>query len=411
MPLEDVDFGDIHTYARAGDAQVLGSLGTIETVAENNRATAWSAAGSALGIVIEGETEALLPTTSDPHLILATLVNATQTADAVAAPDGTTTATQLIEDTTVTAAHYVFGTFTSSPAINAGSNRCWSFFVKANGRTRFAAIMYDSGAQSNYVQTVINLTAGTATGSAGGNGVLVLALDPEAYPNGWYRITLIGTPNPSSTNALRPRVQLYSDAGSVNYTGDGASGVYLWGHNIHTGLSLRSFIATTSAPKTRGADLVALTNLSSTFSATQGTFYAKFKVPHAAPAGITRTIIYAWDGTTDNSYDIRIDAASLMVTAVVRSGASQVASISGGAVTAGSFANVAFSYTADAFRISVNGATAVSDTAGAVPTGINAVFLGRSNASGANPLDGVIQKFERRIAAMNATDLAVFSAT
>ena len=411
MPLEDVDFGDLYTYTRTETAEYLGDAGLIVSVAANTPAVAWTAAGAVNGFVVEGSTQNLLPNTSDPHALLATLTSATQDDDSGVAPDGTTTATKIIEAVSVATAHYVYGTFTSSPAVTAGANRAWSFFVKANGRTRFVAYLFDSGAQANYVASTVNLTTGTATGSVGGNGVLVMALAPEAYPSGWYRITLIGTPNPSSTDALRPRVQLLGDDGSANYIGDGAKGVYLWGHNLHTGLSPRSFIATTTAPKTRGADLCSLNSLETTFEGTQGTFYMKFIVPAAAPTGINRTLFHMDDGTTDNSYDVRIDAGTLNVTVVVRSGAAQVASVTAGAITAGSTSVVAFSYTTDAFRISLNGAAAVSDTSGAVPTGLTALYVGSSDNAGTAPLDGIIKRFYRRDSAYSAVTLAVTSAS
>jgi hypothetical protein len=411
MPLEDVDFGDLYTYTRTETAEYLGSGGVITSVAADTAAVAWTAAGTVNGFVVEGSTQNLLPNTSDPHALFATLVNATQDDDSGVAPDGTTTATKIIEDVSIAVPHYVNTTFTSSPSITAGANRAWSFFVKANGRTRLSATMFDSGAQGNFVSSAVNLTTGTATGSVGGNGVLVMALAPEAYPNGWYRITLIGTPNPSSSDALRPRVQLLGDDGLSNYIGDGTSGVYLWGHNMHTGLSPRSFIATTTAPKTRGADLCSLNSLETTFEQTQGTFYMKFIVPAAAPTGINRTLFHMDDGTTDNSYDVRIDAGTLNVTVIVRSGAAQVASVTAGAITAGATSVVAFSYTTDAFRISLNGAAAVSDTSGAVPTGLSALYVGSSDNAGAAPLDGVIKRFYRRDSAYSAVTLAVTSSS
>lgn len=411
MPLEDVDFGDLYTYTRTETAEFLGSSGVITSVAADTPAVAWTAAGSVNGFVVEGSTQNLLPNTSDPHALFASFSNATQDDDSGVAPDGTTTATKIIENVSSAVAHHVFATFTSSPAINAGGNRAWSFFVKANGRTRLIAYMFDSGAQANSISSTINLTTGTATGAATGNGVLVMALAPEAYPNGWYRITLIGTPNPGSTDALRPRIQLLDDSGNSNYIGDGAKGIYLWGHNMHTGLSPRSFIATTTAPKTRGADLCALNSLETTFEGTQGTFYMKFIVSAAAPAGINRTLFHMDDGSTDNSYDIRIDAGTLNVTAVVRSGAAQVASVTAGAIAAGATSVVAFSYTTDAFRISLNGAAAVSDTSGAVPTGLSALYVGSSDNAGTAPLDGIVKRFYRRDSASSAVTLAVMSAS
>lgn len=410
MPLEETDFETALSYTRTGTAEFLGSDGLIQSVAADNRAIAWSAAGDALGIVLAGATEQLLPETGQPDVFLATLTNATHDDDAAVAPDGTTTAAALIESVSGSATHYAFTTLSSAPTVTAGGVRAWSVFVKANGRTRFSLNLYDAGAQSNFVTSTINLSAGTAVGSVGGNGVLVLAAPPEPYPNGWYLCTLIGTPNPSSSGSLRPRLQLLDNSGLANYAGDGTSGVYHWGHNLHVNPTIRPFIATTTAPKTRGADLLSVNNLEAVFSGINGTFKLDFMVPSAAPSDANRTLLHMDDGTTDNSYDIRINAGTRNLACVVRAGGAEVANVVAGVVTDGSISTVAFSYTTDAFRISLAGAAAVSDISGAVPTGLSVLYLGSSDDAGADPLDGILLGVERRRSALGAVDLAVYSA-
>lgn len=407
MPLNDVDYADAITYARTGDAQTLGVSGDIETVAEDVPVITYTAAGSALGHEMYGEVEQLLANTSDPDYWGANLTNVTQTADAGAAPDGTTTAALMTENSSL-GSHYLGRN--AGMGVDAGSNRAVSLFVKANGRTRLLLTLFDFSALTNYVRLTVNLTAVTATTSVGGNGVAVHG-GIETYPNGWYRITLIGTPNPSSVGNLYARLEMQNDSGVSNYTGDGTSGLYHWGWNLHNGRCMMPFVATTTAPKTRGADLVSVNNLASTFGATQGTFYIRFVVPHAAPSDADRTLLHMDDGTTDESYDIKIVSGGTNVSAVVRAGGSEVANIVAGSITPGSLATVAFSYATDAFRISLNGAAAVSDTSGAVPTGLTALYLGASDDAGADPLNGVIRKVERRRIAMNAADLAVYSAS
>lgn len=408
MPLEDVDFSDLYTFTRTSDAQYLGSGGTIETAAIDAPAIAWSASGVAQGLVLNGAAIQLLANTSDPGGLMSSTFAVTETADATTAPDGTATAMLLKEDAT-NGSHYI-GHNAGFPT-TADDAVTWSFFVKASGRTKIQVSLMDFSALSNFIRSTIDLTAGTATGSAGGTGELTSAHPPEAYPNGWWRVSLTGKPNPGSAGDTYPRIALLTAGGAGNYQGDDTSGVYLWGHNLVESLDRNAFIETTTAPKTRGADLCSLNSLDTTFGATQGTFYAKFLAPGPAPAGANRTIMHADDGTTDNSYDLRMDAGASTVSLVVRAGGVEVANITAGSVVVGSTTTVAFSYVADAFRISLNGATAVSDTAGAVPTGITALYLGASSAAGANPLNGIIKQFRRLRAALNAVDLKTYSAT
>lgn len=408
MPLEDVDFSDLYTFTRTSDAQVLGSGGEIETVAIDAPAVTWSASGVALGLVLNGEAIQLLDGTADPEDIFANLFAATETADSTAAPDGTTTATFLKEDSS-TGGHYA--AHNAGFPLAAGDTATWSFFLKPNGRTKFLVNLHNWSALSNCVRSTVDLAAGTATGSVGGNGELISAPDPEPYPNGWWRISLTGIADPGEAGNLYPRLAMLSDAGAGNYAGDDASGVYHWGHNLVESADRNPFIETVAAPKTRGADLCSLNSLDSTFGATQGTFYAKFLAPSPAPADANRTIMHADDGTTDNSYDLRMDAGASTISLVVRAGGVEVANLSAGSVVSGSTTTVAFSYIADAFRISLNGATAVSDTSGATPTGITALYLGASDAVGANPLNGIVKQFRRLRAALNAIDLKTYSAT
>ena len=406
MPLEYVDFEDLYTYARAGDAQVLGSSGEIETVAENAPVIEWLPSGAVSGLQIYGATSQLLANTSDPDYWAVNAGNCTQTADAAVAPDGTTTAALLTENT-ANSSHFAGRNAGLGPL--AGSNYTLSVFFKSNGKTRFSLTLFDLSAATNFVRATVNLTLGTATASVGGNGVAVRA-DMETYPNGWYRVSITGTPNPGSVAGTFGRIDLLNSSGAGNYTGDGTSGLYHWGWNMHTGRRPVPFIATTTAPKTRGADIMTLNSLDTTFGATQGTFYAKFLVASAAPADAHRTILYIDDGTTDNSYDLRMDTGTLTVRLVVRAGGSEVANLVAGTAVAGAITTVAFSYVADAFRISMNGGAAVSDTSGAVPSGITTVRIGSADAAGAAPLAGVLKRFRRRRGALNAADLAAESA-
>lgn len=408
MPLEDVGFTDLYTFTRTETAEFLGSSGLIESVAANLPAVAWSAAGTALGIVLNGPVTQLLANTGSPHAVFANPFAVAETANAGVAPDGTTTASRVTEDGT-TGTHY-FGHNAGFP-LTAGDLATWSFFVKPNGRTKIQLTLFNFSALTNWVRSTIDLSAGTAAGTVGGVGELLSAPAPEAYPNGWWRVSLTGAPEPGAAGDMYPRISLLDAAGAGNYTGDTISGVYHWGHNLAADPVVRSFVATTTAPKTRGADLMSLNNLESTFGATRGTFYQKFWIASAAPAAANRTLLHADDGTTDNSYDLRVDAGTTNVTLVARTGGSQVASITAGAANLGAWNTVAFSYVNDAFRISLNGATAVSDTAGSAPAGITAIYFGASDGAGANPLDGLLRQNDRRKSALNAVDLATLTAT
>jgi hypothetical protein len=51
--------------------------------------------------------------------------------------------------------------------------------------------------------------------------------------NGWYQITLTGIPTGTSTDNIYAQIGLLQTAtGALSYTGDGSSGVYIWGSSL-----------------------------------------------------------------------------------------------------------------------------------------------------------------------------------
>ena len=132
--------------------------------------------------------------------------NATVTANAVTAPDGTATADKLVEAATV-GAHYVGQTLAP-----VGIPAVASVYAKAGERTQLAIQLGSSSAG------YFNLSNGTVVSGASA-GI-------SDAGNGWYRCWVSGTP--SNQNFL-----LYTAvAGSVSYSGDSTSGIFIWGAQL-----------------------------------------------------------------------------------------------------------------------------------------------------------------------------------
>jgi hypothetical protein len=131
--------------------------------------------------------------------------NATVTANAVIAPDGTTTADKLVENA-ANAEHLVFQSITS------GSNTI-SVYAKAAERSWLR--MGDSSGAKIWFD-LANGTLGSADRPA--------SIQPIG--NGWYRCSYLGS---NFTNISF----LVATGNNVNaYTGDGTSGIYIWGADL-----------------------------------------------------------------------------------------------------------------------------------------------------------------------------------
>jgi hypothetical protein len=167
---------------------------------------------------------------------------ATATANVIVSPDGTVDADKLTEDTTASNTHYIATTEYSTVS---GTSYTWSVYLKAGERTkaRVALQMFFTGSAYPTTNPRVNvdLTTGTLSGA---NGTIATSITNAG--NGWYRVTVSATANATQADQLAG-VFLLDDAGNQTYTGDGTSGLFIWGAQLETGLTATSYIPTQAA--------------------------------------------------------------------------------------------------------------------------------------------------------------------
>lgn len=162
--------------------------------------------------------------------------NGTVTANSIVttAPDGTNTA-DLFTENTATSTH---GLVASASSI-ANQPMVFSAFIKPNGRT---VIRLDWLANDGFY--VLATLTGSGTINNGTGTVTALA-------NGWYRLALVTTP---TTAASGFRIRLCESVGGglgvTNYTGDGTSGIYVWGAQLEQRSAVSAYTPTTTQPIT-----------------------------------------------------------------------------------------------------------------------------------------------------------------
>lgn len=140
----------------------------------------------------------------------------TATANSIAAPDGTTTADTITEDS-ANSGHHVYRTAGITPVV--GSRYCMSWYVKPNGRTVVYLKSFWDGVNNGAEFTL----SGAGTVNTVESGVEAAGI--RALDNGWYRVWIVFTPTGVTTGALRLYLK-NTVGGSVTYTGNGTSGIY-----------------------------------------------------------------------------------------------------------------------------------------------------------------------------------------
>ena len=185
-------------------------------------------------------------------------------------PNGLLTADAFIENTTPTSFHFVNQTLSKSASSIQYSGSCW---VKDNGRQVLMNIQSNG---SNGVVCRFNPTTGQmiVSPTAFGTGWTAGSFSVVPYPNGWYRVSMTATSDTLTTVVF----QLATHNGTTNtYTGDGVSGIYIWGAQLEVGSTATDYTPTTTTaisrvlPSTTNTNITGLsTYFSSGFSENVG---------------------------------------------------------------------------------------------------------------------------------------------
>lgn len=168
-----------------------------------------------------------------------------------------------IVESTANAAHGIYG----SIPVTTGTTYTFSAYVKYAGR--YIQLATGGGFVANGYAN-FDLINGVVT--AYGAGATSYGITPVG--NGWYRVTLTvptfitGSGNPNIIPINSPTA-----GAAASYTGDGYSGVYVWGAQLEAGSFATSYIATTSSSVTRNADVGTMPVGNSWYNYNQGTQY------------------------------------------------------------------------------------------------------------------------------------------
>ena len=225
------------------------------------------------------------------------------TANATAAPDGTTTADKLVEDTTAASTHFHQQIVTLTASVQT-----FSIYAKAAERTQTSIFVPTTAfADVTFRTASFDLTGSGSVFALSGAGATASI---EALANGWYRCIL----NVPATLAVAANIQYgMLVANSPTYTGNGTSGLFLWGAQVEASTVHSSYITTTTVTVTRPLDSASLTSPSVNYPLS---VYTQFNRTMASfPAN---TIAFNLDdGTANERTTIIVDATASTLQPVV----------------------------------------------------------------------------------------------
>jgi hypothetical protein len=295
--------------------------------------------------------------------------DATVTANVTNAPSGTAVADKLAE-TATTAAHSVSQIVT----IAIGTSYTYTVYAKAAERN-WIALQFTGGMTANHGAyfNLANGVVGSLINSPASASITKLA-------DGWYRCSI--TSAPATGTSTTAWIYTASGDGVVSYLGTAGSGVYIWGAQFEAGAFATSYIPTVASTVSRSADVATMTgtNFSTWFNASAGTFVVDSDVLSVANPNDHNLVslftsstnlmrIWLWSGAPT------IPRFSVLNTTTQ----AELASVAG--VSANMAFRSAAAYSLNDFGASYNGATALTDTSGTVPTGFTQFNIGSQTGS------------------------------
>jgi len=171
--------------------------------------------------------------------------NATLLANNTTAPDSTGTG-NFVRETVATGEH---STATSGlplgsiKAVNLANPYTFSVYAKAAGRTKLEFVAQSWTTYDKYVAYTFDLTAVTAVPAYATSGSTIVSATITSVGNGWYRCSMNGV-TLNSTNTTVAMILRLNNGSTTSYTGDGTSGMYIWGGQIETGSTLSVYQGT-----------------------------------------------------------------------------------------------------------------------------------------------------------------------
>jgi hypothetical protein len=329
--------------------------------------------------------------------------NGSVTANNTTSPDGTTTADKFVENSS--AGLHGLGSYISGLTTTSGLRYTFSGYFKAAGRN-FVRISMGDGVVFGDCSAWVNLTTGAIGTTTQGSATPAATFAVTNAGNGWYRLECNATAKITTGTSVANAFYLGTADNVISYTGDGTSGVFVWGIQFEEGAFASSLIQTSGSTVTRSADVCQITgsDFSSFWNASEGSVAVE-----CDRMSLPSVTSFAWEAYADtlNKINNEQDATGPEYFGV-RTGGTDVVSMSTMGVAAKVVSRNAFGFKANDFAASLNGAAVITDTSGTLPTVSNLAIGSRGTYGTTYPLNGHIARlryFNKRLTDKQLEDL------
>ena len=315
------------------------------------------------------------------------------TANSTTSPDGTTNADTVVQNSAASQhAIYKLGV-----SVTSGTTYTQSFYVKSNGTTQWIQLAASTGFDTTKYMNfdIVNGVVGNS------NGVTSYAITPAG--NNWFRCSISIPATATGTGVIVLGLLQGNTASRLpSYTGDGTSGIYVWGAQLEAGAFATSYIPTTTAALTRNADVAVMTgtNFSDWFNASEGTLLAEATGQSTyLQIGVgANTNSRIWISPFTGQNFVYGDAA----------GTNQCAL--GSSSLAGLLGKICGAYKLNNFGCAISGAATTTDLSGTVGATPDSLAIGYRNTTSPNAfLNGTIKKFMYWSQRLTNAELQAFS--
>lgn len=326
--------------------------------------------GECRGLLTEEQRTNLLTYSNDFSNAAWNKVGATVTPSAAMGPDGTMTAS-LLQESTASGLH---NTYRNAISVTVGAAYSATIFAKpASGSRILRLASFGHTANIDLVSMEYNVFGSTA-----------FSVSVSRAPNGFVRVALRGVVPPLSPSNIYISLAQSLASASNDYTGDGESGIYIWGAQLEAGAFPTSYIPTTDAQVTRAADIASVNELSPWYRADEGTLFVEF-VPMHMTTGANWVASLSNSGTgTNDLIDVSFAANGSVRGRVITGGSGPSSTTVSGIVKSGAVTRATVAFKADDLICCANGVLGGRQAPSSLPI-VNRLQIGRVGVFGYSP--------------------------